>query len=342
MKDIFQIIFTNNSKMNKIKAIIDEIAKTDITVLIKGESGTGKELIAHSIHLNSHRKEKPFVKVNCAAIPRGLLESELFGFEKGAFTGAHIKKPGKFELANGGTILLNDIGDMDISIQAKLLQVLQDGMFSRLGGDGDLKVDTRVIATTKDHLEKTMMEGHFREDLFFRINVINITVPPLRDRKEQILPLSQYFLNVYKKKYSKEVQPFSSKLINSFKEYPWPGNIRELENIIKKIVIFGDGNTVLKNISDKRLDEGIHPESYENFSPNTKKEKKSFNLKDVGKKAAEVAEKEIILSTLQETHWNRKQAAKLLRVSYKALLYKVQKYHLDELRRYRRMGEEAS
>jgi two-component system response regulator AtoC len=341
MKDIFQIIFANNSKMNKIKAIIDEIAKTDITVLIKGESGTGKELIAHSIHLNSQRKEKPFVKVNCAAIPRGLLESELFGFEKGAFTGAHIKKPGKFELANGGTILLNDIGDMDISIQAKLLQVLQDGMFSRLGGDGDLKVDTRVIATTKDHLEKTMMEGHFREDLFFRINVINITVPPLRDRKEQILPLSQYFLDVYKKKYSKEVQPFSSKLINSFKEYPWPGNIRELENMIKKIVIFGDGNTVLKNISDKKLDEGIHPESYENFSPNPKREKKSFNLKDVGKRAAEVAEKEIILSTLQETHWNRKQAAKLLRVSYKALLYKVQKYHLDELKGYRRIREEA-
>ena len=341
MKDIFQFIFANNSKMNKIKAIIDEIAKTDITVLIKGESGTGKELIAHSIHLNSHRKEKPFVKVNCAAIPRGLLESELFGFEKGAFTGAHIKKPGKFELANGGTILLNDIGDMDISIQAKLLQVLQDGMFSRLGGDGDLKVDTRVIATTKDHLEKTMMEGHFREDLFFRINVINITVPPLRDRKEQILPLSQYFLNVYKKKYSKEVQPFSSKLINSFKEYPWPGNIRELENTIKKIVIFGDGNTVLKNISDKRLDEGIHPESYENFSPNPKKEKKSFNLKDVGKKAAEMAEKEIIQSTLQETHWNRKHAAKLLRVSYKALLYKIQKYHLNDLKGYRRVEVEA-
>jgi two-component system, NtrC family, response regulator AtoC len=341
MKEIFQIIFANSSKMNKIKSIIDEIVRTDITVLIKGESGTGKGLLAQAIHINSHRKDKAFVKVNCAAIPRGLLESELFGFEKGAFTGAHIKKPGRFELANGGTILLNDIGEMDISIQAKLLQVLQDGMFSRLGGDGDVRVDARVIATTKDHLEKTMMEGHFREDLFFRINVINITVPPLRDRKEQILPLSQYFLDVYKKKYSKEVQPFSSKLINSFKEYPWPGNIRELENMIKKIVIFGDGNTVLKNISDKKLDEGIHPESYENFSPNPKREKKSFNLKDVGKRAAEVAEKEIILSTLQETHWNRKQAAKLLRVSYKALLYKVQKYHLDELKGYRRIREEA-
>ena len=328
--------------MNKIKAIIDEIAKTDITVLVKGESGTGKELVAHALHLNSHRKDKPFVKVNCAAIPRGLLESELFGFEKGAFTGAYIKKPGKFELASEGTILLNDIGEMDVSIQAKLLQVLQDGMFSRLGGDGDVTVDTRVIATTKDHLEKTMMEGHFREDLFFRINVISITVPPLRDRREQILPLSQYFINVYKKKYRREVPPFSSKVINAFKEYTWPGNIRELENVIKRIVIFGDGNTVLKNISGKRLDNGIHPESYENLLPTPQKEKKSFNLKDVGKRAAEVAEKEIIQSILQETHWNRKKAARLLRVSYKALLYKIQKYHLDDLREYRKIGEETS
>jgi transcriptional regulator with PAS, ATPase and Fis domain len=341
MKDIFQIIFANNSKMNKIKAIIDEIAKTDITVLIKGESGTGKELIAHSIHLNSHRKEKPFVKVNCAAIPRGLLESELFGFEKGAFTGAHIKKPGKFELANGGTILLSDIGEMDISIQAKLLQVLQDGMFSRLGGDGDLKVDTRVIVTTKDHLEKTMMEGHFREDLFFRINVINITIPPLRDRKEQILPLSQYYLDVYKNKYGKGVSPFSPKVIHAFKEYTWPGNIRELENMIKRIVIFGEKETVLKNIFSKRLDDGMNLESYKNLLPSLPAGRGSFNLKDVGKRAAEVAEKEIIQSTLQETHWNRKQAAKLLRVSYKGLLYKIQKYHLDDLKGYRRVEVEA-
>ena len=341
MKEIFKIFFTNSSKMNKIKAIIDEIAETDITVLIKGESGTGKGLLAQAIHLNSHRKDKPFVKVNCAAIPRGLLESELFGFEKGAFTGAHLKKPGKFELANGGTILLSDIGEMDISIQAKLLQVLQDGMFSRLGGDGDVTVDTRVIATTKDHLEKTMMEGHFREDLFFRINVINITVPPLRERKEQILPLSQYYLGVYKNKYGKDVSPFSPKVIHAFKEHLWPGNIRELENMIKRIVIFGEKDTVVKNISSKRLDDGMNSGSYENFSPDPKKEKKSFNLKNVGKKAAEVAEKEIIQSTLQETHWNRKQAAKLLRVSYKALLYKIQKYHLDDLKGYRRVEVEA-
>src|SRR4030043_2439045 len=182
MQDFSHILFSNNSKMNKLKTVIDEIAKTDIAVLIKGESGTGKQLGAQTIHHKSKRREKPFIKGNCAAIPRGLLESELFGFEKGAFTGAYLKKPGKFELANGGTILLNDIGELDISIQAKLLQVLQDGGFSRLGGDGDILVDTRVITTTKDNLEKSVMEGRFREDLFFRINVMGITIPPLRDR----------------------------------------------------------------------------------------------------------------------------------------------------------------
>ena len=183
--------------MSKIKTIVDDIAKTDITVLVKGESGTGKELIAQTIHGHSNRREKPLIKVNCAAIPKGLLESELFGFEKGAFTGAHLTKPGKFELANGGTILLDEIEEVDISLQAKLLQVLQDGGFSRLGGEGDILVNTRVVTTTKDDLEKSIMEGRFREDLFFRINMVTITVPPLRDRREQILPLSRYFLNLY-------------------------------------------------------------------------------------------------------------------------------------------------
>jgi len=341
MMDIYQIIFSNSSKMTEIKTIIDEIAKTDITVLIKGESGTGKGLLAKAIHLKSHRKDKPFVKVNCAAIPRGLLESELFGFERGAFTGAHLRKPGKFELANGGTILLNEIGEMDISIQAKLLQVLQDGMFSRLGGDGDVTVNTRVIATTKDQLEKSMREGKFREDLFFRINVVNITIPPLRNRKEQILPLSQYYFNFYKKKYGREAPPFSSVVVNAFKEHVWPGNIRELENMIKRIVLFGKEGMVLHSISSKRLDDGINHESYENLLPNPLAQNKSFNLKEVGKSAAEVAEKEIIQSILQETHWNRKQTAKLLRVSYKALLYKIQKYHLDDIKEYLKVGEET-
>jgi transcriptional regulator with PAS, ATPase and Fis domain len=332
MNDIYQILFSNSSKMNKIKKIIEEIAGTDITVLIKGESGTGKDLLAQAIHYNSHRKDNPFVKVNCAAIPKGLLESELFGFEKGAFTGAHIMKPGKFELANGGTILLNDIGEMDISIQAKLLQVLQDGMFSRLGGDGDVLVNTRVVATTRDHLERSMMEGHFREDLFFRINVINITVPPLRERREQILPLLQFYLDFYRKKYGKDGAPLSSKMINAFKEYPWPGNIRELENLVRRTVIFGEEDTVMKTLSGKKSDGGAESKPSGSLQTYATVEKMIFNLKEEGKKAAEMAEKEIIQKTLLETHWNRKHAARLLHVSYKSLLYKIQKYSLNNLR----------
>jgi two-component system response regulator AtoC len=330
MKDIYNIFFSNNPKMSKIKTIIDEIAKTDITVLIKGESGTGKALIAQAIHFNSSRREKPFVKVNCAAIPKGLLESELFGFEKGAFTGAHLTKPGKFELANGGTILLDEIGEIDISLQAKLLQVLQDGGFSRLGGEGDILVDTRVITTTKDHLEKSMAEGRFREDLFFRINVMSITVPPLRDRREQILPFSQYFFNTYKMKYGKEITPLSPRTIDAFKEHHWPGNIRELENMIKRIVLFGDENAAIQDLICKKPEVEMTTDGGAHLSTNSLEGTATFCLKELGKKAAETAEKEVIQNVLQETHWNRKEAAKLLRISYKALLYKIEKYHLNE------------
>ena len=330
MKDIYSIFFTNCSKMNKIKTIIEEIARTDVSVLIKGESGTGKELVAQSIHMNSHRKEKPFIKVNCAAIPQNLLESELFGFEKGAFTGAYLKKPGKFELANGGTILLNEIGEIDISIQAKLLQVLQDGEFSRLGGNGDISVDTRVITTTKDHLEKSMMGGKFREDLFFRINVMSITLPPLRERKEQVLPLSLYFFNLYKKKFGKSSPWLSAETIDVFKKYNWPGNIRELENMIKRIILFGERVSTRSLIPSQNNDE-IDPSYHDGFTQNGTKGLDFLNLKKVRREATESAEKELMQKTLNETHWNRKEAARLLQVSYKALLYKIQKYNLDGL-----------
>jgi len=328
--------------MNRIRAIIDEVAKTDITVLIKGESGTGKELLAQTIHSNSPRKDKPFVKVNCAAIPKDLLESELFGYEKGAFTGAHFKKPGKFELANEGTILLNDIEEMEISIQAKLLQVLQDGVFSRLGGEGEVMVNTRVIVTTRDHLERSMVRGHFREDLFFRINVINITIPPLRDRSEQILPLSEYYLDFYKRKYGRDVPSFSATVINALKGYPWPGNIRELENMVKHFVIFGGKDTVLENLSARSLNDGISPAHLRSLSSLPPTGGNTFNLKEAGRKAAEEAEKKIIQDVLQETHWNRKRTAQLLRVSYKALLYKIQKYHIDGVGEEHRMQWEHS
>ncbi len=317
--------------MSSIKAVIGEIAQTDITVLIKGESGTGKELVAQAVHQNSPRRDKPFIKVNCAAIPKSLLESELFGFEKGAFTGADIKKPGKFELANGGTILLNDSGEIDISIQAKLLQVLQDGEFSRLGGGENVQVDTRIITTTQEHLEKTMMEGRFRQDLFFRINVMSITVPPLRERKEQILPLSQFFFDLYKKKYEKTVPSLSARSLSLFKEYDWPGNIRELENMIKRTILFGEeeGIRALQESNGNDKNDALLSDSPR---VSVRKGMDRVNLKQIGREAAETAEKEVLEKTLNDTHWNRKEAAKLLRVSYKALLYKIQKYRLDEIK----------
>jgi len=324
MKDIFNLFFSYSPRMTKIRSIVDDVARTDIAVLIKGESGTGKDLVAQAIHLKSDRHEKPFIKVNCATIPQNLLESELFGFERGAFTGAHRKKPGKFELANGGTILLNDIGEVDISAQAKLLQVLQDGDFFRLGGERNISVNTRVLATTRDHLEQSMIEGRFRQDLFYRINVVTITLPPLRDRREQIVPLSQHFLEFYKMKYGKPVHSLSLRTLGLFKNYPWPGNVIELENTVKRIVLFGEEETIVQTLikNSARIDARFGHDL---------KETDALNLKKVGRKAAEIAERKMIQTTLQETHWNRKDAARLLRISYKALLNKIQKYRLDAL-----------
>jgi two-component system response regulator AtoC len=330
MKEIFDLFFANSSKMAKIKTIIEKAAKTDVTILVRGETGTGKGLVAQTIHENSHRREKPFVKVNCAAVPRTLLESELFGFEKGAFTGAHLRKPGKFELANEGTLLLNDIGEMDVATQAKLLQVLQDGEFSHLGGNGNIRVNTRVITTTKDHLEKSMSEGRFREDLFFRINLITITVPPLRERKGQIPHLCQYFFNFYRTKYAKLISPLTPKALDIFHQYDWPGNMRELENIIKRIIILGREETALQELFEKNSNGNGPAHPAIPSGANNKLEIPVLSLKELGKKAAAEAEKRLICSTLEETHWNRKEAAKYLRVSYKALLYKIQNYHLDE------------
>lgn len=326
--------------MNKLRTIVHEVAKTDMTVLIKGESGTGKELVAQTIHLESHRRGKPFIKVNCAAIPRTLLESELFGFEKGAFTGAYLRKPGKFELANEGTILLSDIGEVDYSIQAKLLQVLQDGEFSRLGGDQNIFVNTRVVTTTKDHLEKSMLEGQFRQDLFYRINAITLTVPPLRDRREQIHPLIQYYLNLYNEKYGKKVSPLSSNSLRVFQDYSWPGNVRDLENMIKRLVLFGKEEMVIQELIRNQGGAGMGTDSSANGSQGNCG-MGSIHLKEVRKKAAEEAEKKVIHSALQETHWNRKEAARFLRVSYKALLYKIQKYRLDEIKGSHGMEGEA-
>ena len=238
----------DNPKMKEVRETIEQVADTDITVLIRGESGTGKELVARALYQLSNRSERPFVKVNCAALPSELLESELFGFEKGAFTGAQKRKLGKFEYANRGTIFLDEISEMAPGLQAKLLQVLQDGEFSRLGGESDVKVDTRIIAATNRNLEEAVRSGEFREDLYYRLNVVMVPLPPLRDRIDAVPLLVEHFLQMYREQYRKDAHPLSAETMNVMMGYGWPGNVRELENMIKRMVVLGNEKAVLKEI----------------------------------------------------------------------------------------------
>jgi len=235
--------------MHRVKEIIDHVAHTDVTVLLQGESGVGKEVVARSIHRNSFRKDGPFIKVNCAALPEELLESELFGYEKGAFTGAYRQKPGKFELAGGGTIFLDEIAEISPSLQAKLLQVLQDRQFSRLGGKMDIRVDVRVLVATNRDIDEAVRKGHFREDLYFRLNVVTITVPPLRERRQEIPFLIEYFLDKYSKKYIKKTPPLSERMTKLLLQHRWPGNVRELENVLQRYVVLCDEDAIIGELS---------------------------------------------------------------------------------------------
>ena len=239
----------DNQKMREVREIIEQVADTDITVLVRGESGTGKELVARTIFQLSGRRDQPFVKVNCAALPSELLESELFGFEKGAFTGAQKRKLGKFEYANHGAIFLDEISEMHPALQAKLLQVLQDGEFSRLGGESDVHVDTRVIAATNRNLEEAVADGSFREDLYYRLNVVTVHLPPLRDRVDGIPLLVDHFLRKNNEQYRKELKALSTETMDIFMKYHWPGNVRELENMVRRMVVLGNESTVLEEIS---------------------------------------------------------------------------------------------
>jgi two-component system response regulator AtoC len=243
------LLFSHSERMAEVRDLIDRVADTDVTVLVRGESGTGKELVARALYASSLRRDKPFVKVNCAALPTELLESELFGFERGAFTGAIQHKPGKFEFANHGTMFLDEIGDMSFPLQSKLLQVLQDGEFSRLGGKHDVRVDVRVIAATNQDLEQAVAEAKFRDDLFFRLNVVSIFLPPLRDRREEIPILTEYFLKKYSVQYNKPYTEISQDTMRLFMEYDWPGNVRELENLIKRAVVLGSETLIRKEVS---------------------------------------------------------------------------------------------
>jgi two-component system response regulator AtoC len=313
-------------KMTRIKEIIDQVAGTDVTVLIHGESGVGKEIVARALHFNSLRRDKAFIKVNCAALPEQLLESELFGHEKGAFTGAYRKKPGKFELAHKGTIFLDEIGDMSPSLQAKLLRVLQDGGFSRLGGKNDIKVDIRVLVATNKDLKKAVGDGHFRRDLYYRLNVVDIPIPPLRERRQEIPTFVNHFFGIYGKKYSNNIHPPSQRLMKVFTAHQWPGNIRELENLIKRLVVLGDEAAIIRELTPESSKGRFHQKSNPHLQfPHV------LPLKEVRRNAIKQAEKEAILDALRQTNWNRSKAAKLLRISYKAILNKIKEYDLARI-----------
>jgi two-component system response regulator AtoC len=312
-------------KINRIKEIIDQVAGTDVTVLIHGETGVGKEVVARVLHLNSPRRDKPFIKVNSAALPEQLLESELFGHEKGAFTGAYQRKPGKFELAHKGTIFLDEIGDMSPSLQAKLLRVLQDGGFSRLGGKHDIKVDVRVLVATNRDLKKAVGGGRFRQDLYYRLNVVDIPIPPLRERRQEIPIFVKHFLDIYGKKYGNGVRSPSQRLMKVFMRHHWPGNIRELENMIKRLVVLGDEGPIIDELNPDSKKRGFHQRSTAQAHgplPSV------LSLKEVSRRAVKQAEREAILNALGQANWNRKMAAKLLRISYKAILNKIKEYDL--------------
>jgi transcriptional regulator with GAF, ATPase, and Fis domain len=311
------IFIYTSEKMHQIKEMIDQVANTDVTVLIQGESGVGKEVVARSIHLNSFRRDKPFVKVNCAALPPDLLESELFGYEKGAFTGAYRQKPGKFELANEGTIFLDEIVEMSPALQAKLLQVLQDREFSRLGGKKDIRVDVRVLVATNRNIEESVKDGRFREDLYYRLNVVNVTIPPLRDRKEEIPIFVEYFLDKFGKKYRKTVKPLSDQIMKVFLQYHWFGNVRELENVIQRMIVLGNEKVIIEELTAVDKKEPTPIAKVPNLN------RKWPSLKEVHREATLKAETEVIRKALEMTNWNRKKAAELLNISYKALLYKI-------------------
>ncbi|RMD97455.1 MAG: sigma-54-dependent Fis family transcriptional regulator, partial [Deltaproteobacteria bacterium] len=343
----YDLLFASRSeKLRSIRMIVDQVAGTDITVLIRGESGTGKGVAARAIANRSRRAKKPFITVNCAALPEVLLESELFGYEKGAFTGAQQRKPGKFEFANGGTIFLDEISEMSPSLQAKLLQVLQDGEFSRLGSNTEVKVDTRVIAATNRDLEKAVADGSFREDLFYRLNVVSIFLPPLRERKEDIKPLMRYFVQKYNRQYNRNFPGFSKEAEELFLDYDWPGNVRELENMTKRAVVLQDERVLQNEILTRKLNSPSATSTAATQSPPpTAPEREGvlglpkptirlnfdepISLKEIAKEAARNAEREVIGQVLQKTRWNRKEAARILQISYKALLYKIRECGLE-------------
>jgi len=325
-------LVSSNPAILKIKGIARQVADTDAPVLLLGESGVGKEVLARYVHSQSRRSRQPFVKVNCAALPEDLLESELFGYERGAFSGANRDKPGMFELADKGTILLDEIGEMTPHLQAKLLHVLQDGEFTRLGGRQRIRVDARVVASTNVRLEEAVSSGRFREDLYFRLNVIRIDIPPLRERRDDIPRLCAHFLRTYALRYHRPMRELPTELQEAFLRAQWPGNIRELENAVRRFVILPDVEMALSYLRPGELDaEGpVDLPAARSIEVASAPRHQDASLREVAAQAAEDAEQKMVQRALSQTRWNRKEAAGLLQISYKALLNKLKKWELDE------------
>lgn len=308
--------------MKQIRAQIALIAKADVPVLLLGESGVGKEVLARLIHKMSIRAHRPMVKVNCAALPAELLESELFGYEAGAFTGATQSKPGKFELAHKGTILLDEIGEMSATLQAKLLHVLQDGQFSRLGGRGNITVDAHILAATNIDVQRAIAERRLREDLYYRLNAFTITIPPLRERREEVPVLLSYFMNHMASKFRKNPLTISDRLLQECLRYDWPGNLRELGNFVKRYLVMEDENLAIDELRAKRNETTF--ESDLSHSPSNGRR----SLKALVRSLKDDTEAREIQRVLENFNWNRRLAAEELNISYKALLYKIKQHGL--------------
>jgi two-component system response regulator AtoC len=300
--------------MCTIRGMVESIAVTDAAVLLRGESGVGKDLVARAIHAASRRSDGPFIKVNCAAIPHGLLESELFGHEKGAFTGAHRRRPGHFEYANKGTIYLDEIGELPLSLQAKVLHVLQDLTFSRVGGHEMLEVDVRIVAATNRDLELAIARREFREDLYYRLNVVEIAIPPLRERKEEILPLASRFLEAFNRQYGR-TKVMTREIERKLLDYRWPGNVRELENMMRRMVVLSDTIHVFDALAGDQRGARSVAAPGKPFAIDT--------LREIARNGAREAERKALAEVLERVNWNRAEAARVLKVNYKTLLNKI-------------------
>ncbi len=327
----------------KIKELIDHVADTGLNVVITGETGVGKEVVSRVLYQQSPRNSKPFVKVNCAALPDGLLESELYGYEQGAFTGAEKKKKGKFELAHKGVLFLDEIGDMSLTLQAKLLHVLQSGEFAPLGSEREIKADTWVIAATNHDLAEKIVEKTFRADLYYRLNIIKIYIPPLRERPEDIIELVNHYTNEFITQFSnKNIKKLDTKTIDAFLSYHWPGNVRQLQNTLKRVLLLGNGYEIIEELKNGQTD---FPESRTSaiktsinkantFNPSYNFDEitdiSNFSLKEVRKKALDKIERDAILYILNKTNWNRSKASKILQISYKTLLYKITELNIEQ------------